>query len=55
MLESMPAWAGILPRTGLHISKELKRLGERLNMKVEVEVSSLEVYCENIRQLLIPE
>ena len=44
--------AGILPRTALFLQSEIKRYEANLGKKIQFEVSALEIYCENIRDLL---
>ena len=43
--------SGILPRAADYIFKEIKRLKSSFNREYNIEVSSLEIYCENVRDL----
>ena len=43
--------AGILPRTALLLHSEVKKYAS-MGKKLSYEVSALEIYCENIRDLL---
>ena len=42
---------GILPRTALLLHIEMKKYSS-MGKKISYEVSALEIYCENIRDLL---
>ena len=44
--------AGILPRVACFIWKEIERYKTTFNQEMFIEVSALEIYCENIRDLL---
>lgn len=44
--------AGILPRIAFYIQKEIKRYEKLHGKSIKFEVSALEIYCENIRDLL---
>lgn len=48
------AHSGILPRTAHLLAAEIQRMKEHLDKPVDIEVSSLEIYCEIIRDLLSP-
>lgn len=43
--------AGILPRTALLLHNEVKKYAS-MGKKISYEVSALEIYCENMRDLL---
>jgi hypothetical protein len=43
--------SGILPRTGKFIINEIQRLKNLSGREYGIEVSSLEVYCENVKDL----
>jgi Zn finger protein HypA/HybF involved in hydrogenase expression len=43
--------SGILPRTAEFIFDELKRIRASGNKEFRVEISSLEIYCDNVRDL----
>lgn len=45
--------SGILPRVACYLQAEMERL-ERYGQTMKIEVSALEIYCENIRDLLSP-
>ena len=47
--------AGILPRTALLLQEEVNRCENQFGKAIRVEVSALEIYCENIRDLLSPQ
>ena len=42
---------GILPRTALLLHNEVKKYAS-MGKKISYEVSAIEIYCENIRDLL---
>lgn len=44
--------SGILPRIAVFINHEIKRLQASLGKSITYKVSALEIYCENIRDLL---
>jgi len=44
--------SGILPRIAVFIQKEIDRYRNHFNKELSFEVSALEIYCENIRDLL---
>ena len=44
--------AGILPRTALFIQQEIDRYHKQFRKKISIEVSALEIYCDDIRDLL---
>ena len=44
--------AGILPRTALFMQQEIQRYKQQFSKQITYEVSALEIYCENIRDLL---
>ena len=44
--------AGILPRIAVFISGEVRRYQKSFQKEMVIEVSALEIYCENIRDLL---
>jgi hypothetical protein len=46
--------AGILPRVAIFLNSEMKRYEKQFQKKILIEVSALEIYCENIRDLLNP-
>ena len=43
--------SGILPRLAFFIFQEIKRLQDIC--KLDIEVSAIEVYCDNVKELLI--
>jgi uncharacterized Zn-finger protein len=47
--------AGILPRTALLLQEEVNRCEKQFGKAIRIEVSALEIYCENIRDLLSPQ
>jgi hypothetical protein len=47
--------AGILPRVALFLNSEMKRYEKQFGKHIRIEVSALELYCENIRDLLNPQ
>ena len=42
---------GILPRTAEYIQKEIRRHKNQLNKNLKIEISSIEIYCEQIKDL----
>ena len=44
--------AGILPRIAVFIEAEMQRYMRQFGQEIVIEVSALEIYCENIRDLL---
>ena len=44
--------SGILPRIAIFIEKEIDRYKHQFGQKIWIEVSALEIYCENVRDLL---
>ena len=44
--------AGILPRIAFYIQQEIERYEQSHGKRIKIEVSALEIYCENIRDLL---
>jgi hypothetical protein len=44
--------AGILPRTAIFLFRELERLQTNFSSEFRIEISSLEIYCDKIRDLL---
>ncbi len=44
--------SGILPRTAVYIFKEVEKINQQFNRGYFIEVSSIEVYCESVRDLL---
>jgi hypothetical protein len=48
---AMHELSGILPRAADYIFKEIKRLKTSFNRQYHIEVSSIEIYCENARDL----
>lgn len=44
--------SGILPRIAFFIHQEINRYEQSIGKKIRFEVSALEIYCENIRDLL---
>lgn len=49
--ETVDELSGILPRTAEFLFSELKRLKNQGHKDFNIDVSSLEVYCENVRDL----
>ena len=45
-------FSGILPRVAIFIQSEIDRYRRHFNKMIMIEVSALEIYCENIRDLL---
>ena len=45
-------WSGILPRIALFIQGEIERYQRQFSQEIFIEVSALEIYCENVRDLL---
>ena len=45
--------SGILPRIACFLQAEMERL-EKYGQTMKIEVSALEIYCENIKDLLNP-
>jgi len=43
--------SGILPRTAIFIFKEVQRLQSYIYDEIKVEISALEIYCEEVRDL----
>lgn len=43
--------AGILPRTALYIHTEIQRLLKQFKNTIRIQLSAIEIYCENIREL----
>jgi hypothetical protein len=53
MTENKPyELSGILPRIAIFIQKEIERYKRQFNQEIFIEVSALEIYCENVRDLL---
>ena len=44
--------SGILPRIAVFIQKEIERYQRQFGQQIFIEVSALEIYCENVRDLL---
>ena len=42
---------GILPRTAIYLQNEINRYQKEFKKDISYEVSALEIYCENIRDL----
>ena len=49
--ESLNDLSGILPRTGEFLLKEVLRLKKLNGREFGIEVSSIEVYCDTVRDL----
>ena len=47
----MDELSGILPRTAIFIFKEVQRLQSYIYDEIKVEISALEIYCEEVRDL----
>lgn len=47
--------SGILPRTAVFIAEEVQRLSKFTDKKIDVEISSLEIYCDTVRDLFSEE
>jgi hypothetical protein len=47
--------AGILPRLAEFIKKEIERVWVNQNKRIEIEISALEIYCNEVRDLFKPE
>jgi kinesin family protein C1 len=45
-------YAGILPRVACFLESEMER-HYKMGKPLEIEVSALEIYCENIRDMLL--
>ena len=45
-------YSGILPRIAILLQSEMERYEKTLGKDLKIEVSALEIYCENIRDLL---
>lgn len=45
-------FSGILPRVAIFIQQEIDRYRRHFHQQIFIEVSALEIYCENIRDLL---
>ena len=45
--------SGILPRVALFLQAEIEKY-QKYGKEMKIEVSALEIYCENIRDLLNP-
>jgi hypothetical protein len=43
--------SGILPRTAIFIFKEVERLRSYIYDEIKVEISALEIYCDEVRDL----
>ena len=43
--------SGILPRTAEFVFKEIHRIRSQGKKDYSIEISSLEIYCENVRDL----
>lgn len=43
--------SGILPRAAEFLLKEIDRLKSQLKREYRLEISSLEIYCENLKDL----
>ena len=43
--------SGILPRTAIFIFKEVQRLQSYIYDEIKVEISALEIYCDEVRDL----
>ena len=50
----LTAYSGILPRIAFYMHQEMERIEKQFGNKVTIEVSALEIYCEQIRDLLSP-
>ena len=44
--------SGILPRIAIFLQQEMERYRKMLGKDLKIEVSALEIYCDNIRDLL---
>ena len=45
-------FSGILPRLAIFIQSEIERYQRQFSQEIFIEVSALEIYCENVRDLL---
>ena len=45
-------FSGILPRIATFIQQEIERYQRQFQKEIFIEVSALEIYCENVRDLL---
>ena len=43
--------SGILPRTAIFLFKEVQRLQSYIYDEIKVEISALEIYCDEVRDL----
>jgi len=43
--------SGILPRTAVFIINEVKRLKSYIYTEIKVEISSLEIYCDKVKDV----
>ena len=43
--------SGILPRTAVFIINEVKRLKSYIYTEIKVEISSLEIYCDTVKDV----
>lgn len=43
--------SGILPRTAVFIINEVKRLKSYIYNEIKVEISSLEIYCDTVKDV----
>ena len=43
--------SGILPRTAIFLFKEVERLRSYIYDEIKVEISALEIYCDEVRDL----
>ena len=48
---SLSDLSGILPRTAVHLFKEKERLMRNFKRSLDLEISAIEIYCEEIRDL----
>ena len=47
--------AGILPRLADFIKQEIERIQKKLSKTIEIEISALEIYCNEVKDLFKPE
>ena len=43
--------SGILPRTAVFLLSEVERLGKYIFDEIRVEISALEIYCDEVKDL----
>ena len=47
--------AGILPRLAEFIKLEIERVQTKVNKRIEIEISAIEIYCNEVKDLFRPE